>query len=278
VSQTWSLLSVTELSVAYGPEDDPTVVGHDVSFDVNEGEIVGIVGESGSGKTQTAFSILGLLPRGGRVAGGSIRFRNAELVGAPLSKVEKLRGREIAYIPQEPMSNLDPSFTIGFQLIAPMRALLGLSRKEATERALALLSRVGIVDPTRTFAAYPHEISGGMAQRVLIAGAVSCNPKLLIADEPTTALDVTVQAEVLDLLRELQAEMGMGVVLVTHNFGVVADICDRVVVMQAGRVVESASALQLFASPKDPYTQMLLQSTLDDASPRGPLSEMKASR
>lgn len=265
------LLSVRGVSIAYGRDDSPTVVVHDVGFDVSEGEIVGVVGESGSGKTQTAFSLLGLLPRGGRVVAGSIRYDGHELAGAGQDVFQQLRGKGIAYVPQEPMSNLDPSFRIGYQLVEPMRAVLGLSTMTARSRALELLARVGINDPQRTFDAYPHEISGGMAQRVLIARAVSCNPRLLIADEPTTALDVTVQAEVLDLLRQLQRESGMGVMLVTHNLGVVADICDRVVVMQHGRVVEQGTVEQIFKNPQDSYTRMLLGSTLDGVDARGPL-------
>jgi peptide/nickel transport system permease protein len=182
--------------------------------------------------------------------------------------MNQLRGEGIGYIPQEPMSNLDPSFRIGSQLTEPMRHHLGMSAAAAKTAAVGLLARVGIQDPERVFAAYPHEISGGMAQRVLIAGAVSCNPDLLIADEPTTALDVTVQAEVLDLIRELQAERQMGVLLVTHNFGVVADICDTVAVMQNGRIVETAPAKQLFAAPQHEYTRMLLASTLEDGAAR----------
>ena len=183
----------------------------------------------------------------------------------------RLRGRKIAYIPQEPMSNLDPAFTIGSQLVEPMRICLGISTKEAKERALQLLARVGIPNPERTFASYPHQVSGGMAQRVLIAGAISCNPDLLIADEPTTALDVTVQAEVLDLLRDLQAEFHMAVIMVTHNFGVVADLCDRVSVMKLGRIVETGPARDIFANPRHPYTQQLLGAILSEAEPRGPL-------
>ncbi|MDQ0801454.1 dipeptide/oligopeptide/nickel ABC transporter permease/ATP-binding protein [Arthrobacter sp. SLBN-112] len=266
------LLRVQDIQVGYGSTANPLTVVRGVSFDVAAGEIVGIVGESGSGKTQTAFSILGLLPRGGRVLSGSIQFRGRDITFAPENEMQKLRGRELSYIPQEPMSNLDPSFTIGHQLVEPMQAVLKISKEEARKRSLALLERVGIADPERTFRSYPHEISGGMAQRVLIAGAVSCEPKLLIADEPTTALDVTVQAEVLDLLRDLQREMGMGIVLVTHNFGVVADLCDRVVVMQNGRVVETNDAETLFSAPSDPYTQALLAATLDGAPPRPPLA------
>jgi peptide/nickel transport system permease protein len=170
------------------------------------------------------------------------------------------------------MSNLDPAFTIGSQLVEPMRIVLGLSRKEAKARALDLLDRVGIPNPSRTFAAHVHEISGGMAQRVLIAGAVSCDPELVIADEPTTALDVTVQAEVLDLLRDLQDERTMGILLVTHNFGVVADLCDRVSVMKAGRIVETGPVRAIFADPQHEYTRSLLDAILEDGEPRAPLA------
>jgi peptide/nickel transport system permease protein len=258
------LLTVRGLQVAYG---DTTVV-HGVDLHVDAGEVLGLVGESGSGKTQTAFAVLGLLPEGGRVPAGSIVFEGQELTRMPARQHAALCGTQMAYVPQEPMSNLDPAFRIGYQLVTPMRVHLGLSRAEARERALALLSRVGIPDPKRTFDSYPHEISGGMAQRVLIAGAISCSPKLLIADEPTTALDVTVQAEVLDLLRDLQREYRMGVVLVTHNFGVVADICDRVAVMQHGRIVETGAVEQIFAHPQHPYTRTLLDSMVDDGPTR----------
>lgn len=263
-----ALLSVNGLKVAYGHGPNEKEVVHGVTFHVDPGEVLGLVGESGSGKTQTAFSILGLLPEGGRVSAGSIWLGDRELT--TLSEVERtaLRGTDIAYIPQEPMSNLDPTFRIGYQLTVPLRKKLGLSAKEATERALALLARVGITDPEKTMKSYPHEISGGMAQRILIAGAVACNPRLLIADEPTTALDVTVQAEVLDLLRDLQRETGMSVIIVTHNFGVVADICDRVAVMKAGRIVEVNDSEKIFSDPADPYTRKLLDSMLEDAPAR----------
>jgi len=263
-----ALLVVRGLTVGYGSDDSLKVVVHDLDLHVREGEVLGLVGESGSGKTQTAFSVLGLLPAGGRVLSGSITFRGHEVIGLPATRLRRLRGDGFAYIPQEPMSNLDPSFRIGSQLVAPMRRKLGIGKAEAEQRALALLERVGIREPRRTFDAYPHQISGGMAQRVLIAGAVSCNPQLLIADEPTTALDVTVQAEVLSLLRDLQREYRMGIVLVTHNFGVVADICDRVAVMQNGTIVETADVETIFASPRHPYTQMLLGATLEGAPSR----------
>mgnify|MGYP000514643214 CR=1 FL=1 len=268
-----SLLVVRNLRVGYPQANgSTTVVVQDVSLHVKRGEVLGLVGESGSGKTQTAFSIMGLLPEGGEIIGGQVHFDGVDLAVASTADIARLRGRRIGYIPQEPMSNLDPAFTLGFQLVEPMRRILGLSRADAKARALALLDRVGIADPARTFDAYPHEVSGGMAQRILIAGAVSCDPELLIADEPTTALDVTVQAEVLDLLRDLQQERQMGVILVTHNFGVVADICDRVAVMQTGRIVEQDSAEKLFAHPQHPYTRMLLDSTLEDTEPRAALT------
>jgi peptide/nickel transport system permease protein len=243
----------------------------EINIDLRPGEVVGLVGESGSGKSQTAFAVLGLLPPQARTSAATMTFDGADLRGLSPAAMNRLRGRRIGYIPQEPMSNLDPSFTIGSQLTGPMRHHLGLSGAEARTRALALLDRVGIPDPARVFASYPHQVSGGMAQRVLIAGAVSCDPDLLIADEPTTALDVTVQAEVLDLIRELQAERRLGVLLVTHDFGVVADVCDTVVVMREGRVVESAAAEPLFADPQHEYTRMLLGSTLEGTPARGSL-------
>ncbi|WP_461173464.1 dipeptide/oligopeptide/nickel ABC transporter permease/ATP-binding protein [Arthrobacter sp. Z1-9] len=267
------LVKVTNLGVGY-PQADGSIkkVVDDVSFHVDRGEILGIVGESGSGKSQTAFSILGLLPDNARIVSGSIQFDGNYTVAPKDDRVNqdrlsKLRGRRISYIPQEPMSNLDPAFTIGYQLVTPMVRVLGISKDEARKRALKLLSDVGIVNPDRTFKAYPHEVSGGMAQRVLIAGAISCEPDLIIADEPTTALDVTVQADVLDLIRDLQRRLGVGVILVTHNFGVVADLCDRVVVMQNGRLVEEGSVRDILRNPKEQYTQTLLNSMLEGKEP-----------
>ncbi|MDR6417539.1 dipeptide/oligopeptide/nickel ABC transporter permease/ATP-binding protein [Pseudarthrobacter sulfonivorans] len=272
------LLEVASLGVGYDQPDGSTthVVNH-VNLTVRRGEVHGLVGESGSGKTQTAFSILRLLPQGGRITGGSIFFEGEDLAHLSEKEMTKIRGKRIAYIPQEPMSNLDGAFSIGSQLMEPMRVCLGISKAEARTRALALLAKVGIPNPERTFNAYPHQISGGMAQRVLIAGAVSCEPDLLIADEPTTALDVTVQAEVLNLLRELQDELNMGVILVTHNFGVVADLCDRVSVMQSGRVVETGSVRAIFNDARHPYTRRLLDAILEDTAPRGQytLKELK---
>ena len=271
-----ALLRVENLRVSYPVSSDKGVVADravvdGVSLHVNRGEILGLVGESGSGKSQTSFAILGLLPPEAMVSASVVSLAGDSLLGSTEAQLQKLRGVRMAYVPQEPLSNLDPSFTVASQLVTPMRYALGISRAEATERARALLARVGIPDTKRTMASYPHQLSGGMAQRVLIAGAVSCDPDLLIADEPTTALDVTVQAEVLNLLRELQRERNMAMILVTHNFGVVADICDRVAVMQAGHIVEQQPVRDLFASPQHDYTKMLLASTLEGAAPRGPL-------
>jgi peptide/nickel transport system ATP-binding protein/peptide/nickel transport system permease protein len=265
------LLSIRGLAVGYPqPDGSVTRVVQDVSLDIRPGEVHGLIGESGSGKTQTAWSVLRLLPPGGQILAGSILFDGQDLAGAGNAAMREIRGRRLAYIPQEPMSNLDPSFTIGGQLTEPIRLRLGLSRNEARARAMDLLARVGIPDPKRTFACYPHELSGGMAQRVLIAGAVSCEPSLIIADEPTTALDVTIQAEILDLLRDLQQGLGMAVLLVTHNFGVVADLCDRVSVMQDGRIVETGSARSIFADPRHPYTRSLFAAILAEDEARDP--------
>jgi peptide/nickel transport system permease protein len=267
------LLSVDDLVVGYDqPDGSVKQVVNGVSLKVKKGEVHGLIGESGSGKTQTAWSILRLLPAGGRIVAGTVSFDGKDLAHLSENAMVKIRGRRIAYIPQEPMSNLDPSFTIGSQLVEPMTVTLGISKAEAKKRALHLLGRVGLPDPQKTFDSYPHEVSGGQAQRVLIAGAVSCEADLIIADEPTTALDVTVQAEILDLLRELQNDLHVAVLIVTHNFGVVADLCDRVSVMQNGRIVETGPARSIFAGPRHPYTKSLFDAILEDGAARGPLA------
>jgi ABC-type dipeptide/oligopeptide/nickel transport system ATPase component/ABC-type dipeptide/oligopeptide/nickel transport system permease subunit len=271
------LLSIRGLAVAYArPDGTEAEVVHGIDLDVRPGEIVGLVGESGSGKTQTAFSVLGILPDGGRVTRGSVIVAGQEVAGLPERRHRRLRGTTVAYVPQEPMSNLDPAFTIGSQLIEPMRHVMGLSRRQAAARALDLLRMVEIPEPERVLRRFPHQISGGMAQRVLIAGAMSCDPALLVADEPTTALDVRVQADVLDLLRRLQAERGLGVLLVTHDLGVVADLCDRVAVMNAGRIVETGPTDRVLRDPRDPYTRRLLDAVLDGAPPRPPWRPVEA--
>ncbi|RKS05035.1 peptide/nickel transport system permease protein [Nocardiopsis sp. Huas11] len=273
------LLSVRDLAVTYTLADGSSrEVVHGVDLDVRRGEVLGLVGESGSGKTQTAFAVLGLLPEGGRVSRGSVLLDGTEVVGSADKALRNLRGDTVAYVPQEPMSNLDPAFTIGDHLTEPLRVKLGLSRAQARERALDLLRQVEIPDPERTFRSHPHHISGGMAQRVLIAGAVSCDPDLLVADEPTTALDVTVQAEVLALLRRLQAERDMGVLLVTHNLGVVADLCDRVAVMHDGLIVETGTTEQILRDPREDYTRGLLDAVLDDTPARAPWQPREAAQ
>jgi len=258
------ILRVEGLRIGYGVPGGVSEVVRGVDLEVRAGEVLGLIGESGSGKTQTVFAIMRLLPVGGGIVGGHVLWHGEDLARFSDARMTGLRGRRIAYIPQEPMSNLDPSFTIGHQLVEPMRHHLGLSRKAAHTRALELLARVGIPDPPRTMKAYPHEVSGGMAQRVLIAGAISCEPELLIADEPTTALDVTVQAEILEILRSLQQDLHMGVVLVTHDFGVVADVADRVAVMQEGVVVETGDVREVFRAPQHPYTRQLFDAILTE--------------
>lgn len=266
------LLSIDNLRVAHTSASGSDIeVVRGVSLHVGRGEILGLVGESGSGKSQTSFAILGLLPASARVSAERFVLAGADVAALDAEQRRSMLGTRIGYIPQEPMSNLAPSFTVANQLTTPMRYHLGLSKAQARRRATELLERVGIVDVERVLSSYSHQISGGMAQRVLIAAALSCDPEILIADEPTTALDVTVQAEVLDLIRDLATERGLGVILVTHDFGVVADVCDRVSVMNSGVIVENAPVDELFASPEHPYTRALLGATLNDGPTRAQL-------
>jgi len=230
----------------------------DVSFDVEQGTVLGLVGESGCGKTMTALSLLGLLPSGVSVTGGQILWGGRNLAATTDKEMEGIRGRDIALISQEPMRALDPMFTVGYQLTATIRRLRGMGKAAAGKEARSLLEKVGIVDAARILKTYPHQISGGMAQRVAIALALSGQPKLLVADEPTTALDVTVQAEILSLLRTLVKDTGMSVVMVTHDLGVVADLCDQVAVMYAGQVVENGTTQAVLDNPRHPYTLALL--------------------
>ncbi|MGB4137923.1 MAG: ABC transporter ATP-binding protein, partial [Microbacterium sp.] len=277
-----ALLSIRGLKVAYRKPTGPDVeVVHGVDLDVAPGQIVGLVGESGSGKSQTAFSALGILPEGGYVAGGSILIQGEEVIDVEPSTAAARR-RALGYVPQEPMSNLDPSFTIGSQLSEPLRVRSRrgprLTKAQAKARVLELLAAVEIADPERVYASYPHEISGGMAQRVLIAGALSTDPDLIIADEPTTALDVTVQAEVLGILRRLRDERGVGVLIVTHNLGVIADLCDRVAVMNDGRIVERGETETLLLSPTEDYTRRLVAAVPDADVVREPWQPRAAAK
>jgi peptide/nickel transport system permease protein len=267
---TDTLLSVRGLTVAFdrGAADVPVVT--DVAFEVGPGEALGILGESGCGKSITARSILGLLPGTGHVTAGSIVFEGRDLLNATGDELRAVRGGRIGWISQEPINSLDPTFTIGSQLVEAIRAHRTCSRKEARARALELLALVRLPDPVAAAAKYPYELSGGMAQRAGIACALAADPVMLIADEPTTALDVTVQAEILDLLRDLQAG-GMAIILVTHDLGVLSDLCERAVVMYAGEVVETARVAELVAGPRHPYTAALLAANPHDAVPGTPL-------
>jgi peptide/nickel transport system ATP-binding protein/oligopeptide transport system ATP-binding protein len=257
-----ALLSVRDLRTWFHTDRGIARAVDGVSFEVRSGETLGIVGESGCGKTVTSLSILGLLPRPpARIEeGSSIRFDGNELVGAGERELRAVRGNEISMIFQEPMSSLNPVYRVGSQISEALRLHRGMDRKAARAETIRLLGEVGIAEPERRVDEYPHQLSGGMRQRVMIAMALSCEPKLLIADEPTTALDVTIQAQILDLLAELRAKHGMAVLLITHDLGVVAEVCDRVVVMYAGQVVETGSVQEIFADPRHPYTRGLLES------------------
>jgi len=255
------LLEVADLQTSFqlGPRDVVAVDG--VGFTVDAGETIAIVGESGSGKSVTALSIMRLLPqRVGSITGGSIRLGDRELTTLSEDDMRGVRGKEIGMIFQEPMTSLNPVHTVGAQIAEVLIEHEGLSGAEARERAITLLETVGIPEPTQRVDSFPHEMSGGMRQRAMIAMALACRPSLLIADEPTTALDVTIQAQILDLMEELQAELGMAIIFITHDLGVVAQMARRVVVMYAGQVVESGSVDQIFSRPRMPYTAGLIAS------------------
>jgi len=255
------MLEIVDLSVEFRTGGEPARAVRRLSLSLNAGETLSLVGESGSGKTASALSILGLLPRpAGRITGGSIRFEGRELVGLSASEFRTIRGAKIAMILQDPLSSLNPVLTIGWQIVEQIREHTKCDAKEARVRAGELLRQVGIPDPERRLASYPHELSGGMRQRAMIAMALSCRPKLLIADEPTTALDVTVQAQILELLDSLRRELSMAVVLVTHDLGIVARLADRVAVMYAGMIVEAGPTEQVLGHPAHPYTLGLLAS------------------
>ena len=257
---TVPVLEVENLSVTFRTETGPVSAVDGVDLSLRQGEIVGIVGESGCGKSVTAMSLAGLLPRSARIE-GSVRLLGQELVGARASVLRGARGRDIAYIFQEPMSSLNPVLTVGRQITEVLQVHEQLSKREAMERAVDLLGVVGIPSPRERVKHYPHQLSGGMRQRVMIAMAVACEPKVLVPDEPTTALDVTVQAGILDVLRGLRDRFGTSIVVITHDLGVIADIADRVVVMYAGRVVERAGVDELFAHPQHHYTSGLLSAS-----------------
>jgi peptide/nickel transport system ATP-binding protein len=253
-----SLLSVETLQTHFGTATGVVRAVDGLSFEIGAGETVAIVGESGCGKSVTSMSILRLIAEPpGRIA-GKIRFEGRDLLALPESEMRKLRGNEISMIFQEPMTSLNPVLTVGRQIGEPFRLHQGLSAHDAQTRATEMLALVGIPAPERRVREYPHQLSGGMRQRVMIAMALACNPKLLIADEPTTALDVTIQAQILDLMRDLKRRLGSAIMLITHDLGVVAEMAERVVVMYAGRKVEEARVADIFARPRHPYTRGLL--------------------
>ena len=253
-----ALLDIENLSVEFPSQNGVMHAVDGVSLSLNEGQVLGIVGESGSGKSVTMMALMGLVSYPGRVSADMLRFAGHDLLTLSNSERSKLTGKDVAMIFQDPTTSLNPCFTVGFQITESLRLHLGLDRAAAVRKAVELLEKVGIPAPESRLKAYPHQLSGGMNQRVMIAMAIACNPRLLIADEPTTALDVTIQAQILDLLRSLQNEGGMALVLITHNMGVVSEMAQQVAVMYAGQIMEQQSTHALFSTPQHPYTEALL--------------------
>jgi dipeptide transport system ATP-binding protein len=253
-----ALLEIENLSVEFPSRSSVLHAVEGVSLSLDAGDVLGIVGESGSGKSVTMMALMGLVPYPGRVTASKMRFDGHDLLGLSTKERSRLTGKDVAMIFQEPTTSLNPCFSVGFQLAETLRVHLGMDSKAAKRRSIELLEQVGMSDPETRLKAYPHQLSGGMNQRVMIAMAIACNPKLLIADEPTTALDVTIQAQILDLLRSLQRERGMALVLITHNMGVVSDMAQRVAVMYAGQIMEQQPAQALFQRPRHPYTEALM--------------------
>ena len=253
-----ALLEIENLSVEFPSRSSVLHAVEGVSLSLDAGDVLGIVGESGSGKSVTMMALMGLVPYPGRVTASKMRFDGHDLLGLSTRERNRLTGKDVAMIFQEPTTSLNPCFSVGFQLAETLRVHLGMDSKAAKRRSIELLEQVGMSDPETRLRAYPHQLSGGMNQRVMIAMAIACNPKLLIADEPTTALDVTIQAQILDLLRSLQRERGMALVLITHNMGVVSDMAQRVAVMYAGQIMEQQPAQALFQRPRHPYTEALM--------------------
>ncbi|HDV8364066.1 TPA: ABC transporter ATP-binding protein [Bacillus cereus] len=255
-----AVVELKDLQTYFQTEEGTVKAVNHVSFSVREGETVCVVGESGCGKSVTALSIMGLIAESGSVVGGDILYEGKSLLGMKEKELRSLRGNDIAMIFQEPMTSLNPVFTVGEQIVETLREHELLSKNEAYKKAIELIRKVGIARANEIVHSYPHELSGGMLQRIMIAVALSCNPKLLIADEPTTALDVTIQAQILDLLRQVKEEFKTSILLITHDLGVVAEMADYVVVMYGGKVIEEAPVLEIFQNPKHPYTKGLLKS------------------
>ena len=272
-----ALLEIENLCVDFPTRGGVLHAVDSVSLSLDTGDVLGIVGESGSGKSVTMMALMGLVAFPGQVRADRLRFDGHDLLAATPRDRARWVGRDLAMIFQEPTTSLNPCFTIGFQLAETLRVHLGLDGRDARRRSIELLEQVGIPAPESRLKAFPHQLSGGMNQRVMIAMAIACNPKLLIADEPTTALDVTIQAQILDLLRNLQQELGMSILLITHDLGVVAEMCDKVAVMYAGRIVEEASAKPLFDDPGHPYTSGLLEAIPNAGSDGAPFRPIPGS-
>lgn len=264
------LLEVQDLTTVFAGDYGTNISVDHISFHVDQGEVVCIVGESGCGKSVTSLSIMGLLGKGGAVIDGSVFFANKNLLTMTEKELDQIRGDELTMIFQDPLTSLNPVFNVGSQITESIRTHMNLSKEEARKRAVELLTQVGMPEAEATMKKFPHTLSGGMRQRVMIAMALSCNPKLLIADEPTTALDVTIQAQIMKLLKELQQEKDMSMILITHDIGLVANTADRVLVMYAGQIIEEAPVAELFNNPKHPYTQALLNTvpTIRDGADR----------
>ncbi|ATW43614.1 dipeptide ABC transporter ATP-binding protein [Glaesserella parasuis] len=269
-----ALLKVDELSVHFGDKKAPFRAVDRVSYEVNEGEVLGIVGESGSGKSVSSLAIMGLIDFPGRVMANSLRFNGHNLLDLKPKEKQKIVGADVAMIFQDAMTSLNPSYTVGYQIMEALKVHQGGSKAWRKERAIELLTMVGIPDPTSRLDVYPHQLSGGMSQRVMIAMAIACNPKLLIADEPTTALDVTIQAQIIDLLLELQRKENMALILITHDLALVAESAHRIIVMYAGQVVEEGKSEQIFKSPLHPYTQALLKALPEFAEGKSRLQSL----
>ena len=255
-----AMLEVKDLRTSFFTPAGEVKAVNGVSFNLDHGKVLGIVGESGSGKSVTAYSILQILTHPGRIIGGSIRFNGQELVGLSDNEMRRIRGNKISIIFQDPMTSLNPVYTVGNQLMEAIHIHTGRNREQTRARAVEMLSLVGINEPEKRLKQYPHELSGGMRQRVMIAMALACEPDILIADEPTTALDVTIQAQILELMQDLQKKMGMAIIMITHDLGVIADMCDEVIVMYAGSVCERGTADAIFYRPRHEYTKGLLRS------------------
>ena len=270
-----ALLDVKELSVHFGDKNTPFKAVDRISYQVAQGEVLGIVGESGSGKSVSSLAIMGLIDHPGRVSAESLQFENTNLLTLASKAKRQLIGADVAMIFQDPMTSLNPAYTVGFQIMEALKTHESGTKKARKDRTLELLRLVGIPDPESRIDVYPHQLSGGMSQRVMIAMAIACRPKLLIADEPTTALDVTIQAQIMELLLELQKKECMSLILITHDLALVAEAADRIIVMYAGQIVEEGTAKDIFSEPKHPYTQALLRSLPEFAEGKSRLESLQ---